>query len=1400
MIVIYKIVSTFGLTILEKSRMAASPDPLGACSAVDEVSIISCALGLLKRQQLAPQLEARQSAPMKVLASVITSSPSIEAWYASMPLIDEDSGNFVSENVEILTKVLCWQLETGSRDADRFNWTRSNRNSANVSAEAADMGVDTFALRISLAPGDAVRTRFLQTLLRQTGDASETEKVLSERSIQSIARQIIARIDAFPVGRKAECEDLVSISALVWDCCLAYGMDDDIADLSATVLYILLSRAAHNEDAPQIRRLWDDLVTRMAHLQNADDGTASTTGGLRALLASKLLRTFQRVVDERIPKSGAEKRDAIHMIPFISAVSTELCVIIQCLNGPEGDDGNSSGCEVVDIIFHISKSWQKYVRSSQDDFDEEEHRTTYMIISSVIQTFGEDFYEVLKPSRFFRTKGNTSGCRVDGSDTGRPLENIQPLRDEVRRTAVTALAEVIACDCSQPSWRLGASRPESAMASLIITRQDGGRELGLEIFSRAYDIIQSRQALNDTRMGLISGLGACLNRLASVFGDDICIEIIEKHFSAEFGPACDSRVPDASPSSMSFDPDLLRTILPIFTHRRLLGSGDAPSQLGDAVHAVLQNLVRAAKSENARRGTANQSNVYVTIFSQCFPLDALVAQLSLSCTRTQAADGSRASSHTVEARDKELLLSIVSEEMSRARRSEIRRAHDKRLRQDGEDLVDDGESYTICPKLQLACLLYCWRDVEGSLLNNLVLKVRGLIQDLMVSMEEDIETIVDLMEDSDGDEMSGASLSKVINAAIRLQHEQPDKCYASQQSIETYFDIGVALCALPLFSVAVWHDVRSDLFFDCSRILLSYGSITRLWDDVRRADEDAGVAVRQASKSAARKYNHCCTFRPAKIFSRIGMMSIFGGTKAFDGAITSFIAWSEDVGAPAIHPAEAVFALLDEEDPNLRFAVARAAVEMLTNVDVSSKLVAWKDGVLEAANDLEDDSDDDDTLDEDGEASFTTNTQENTATGDGEAYIACTTVPDESPGQDEGQDPPLDPIRTSCASAGISDALLSLLRGGYESSSASIASSSIGGPSPSARVKGASLILPDYDRDYRPFLASWILLLQRLRSLNAAAHGAHARADAAQQSPLQLWTYEAISLLESERTLFPIVGGLLPVHGHPYLSGCGGLESEAVNIDDASLSEVIRQGFLDGDIFDSNGAEFDDEDAGFDPAPSAARQYSENYIRMIVCCFHVSVSVLSVQAREWFNNLREKSMMKRIESYMAEVVTPSLLRGELENIKRSQDKYEGDLRVRVMSNEVIAEYIIDESSLELVIKLPPIFPLRCVKVECSRSVGISALRLRKLLLSITAFLANRNGTLLEAVDYWKENIAKEFEGMEECPICYSIVHATNHSIPKMKCKTCRKQYHRTCLHKWFSSSHKSNCPMCQTPW
>ncbi len=46
-------------------------------------------------------------------------------------------------------------------------------------------------------------------------------------------------------------------------------------------------------------------------------------------------------------------------------------------------------------------------------------------------------------------------------------------------------------------------------------------------------------------------------------------------------------------------------------------------------------------------------------------------------------------------------------------------------------------------------------------------------------------------------------------------------------------------------------------------------------------------------------------------------------------------------------------------------------------------------------------------------------------------------------------------------------------------------------------------------------------------------------------------------------------------------------------------------------------------------------------------------------------------------------------------------------------------------------------------------------RLRKWLLSIAAFLRGQNGGLGDAMALWRDNCAREFDGLEECLICYS---------------------------------------------
>lgn len=76
----------------------------------------------------------------------------------------------------------------------------------------------------------------------------------------------------------------------------------------------------------------------------------------------------------------------------------------------------------------------------------------------------------------------------------------------------------------------------------------------------------------------------------------------------------------------------------------------------------------------------------------------------------------------------------------------------------------------------------------------------------------------------------------------------------------------------------------------------------------------------------------------------------------------------------------------------------------------------------------------------------------------------------------------------------------------------------------------------------------------------------------------------------------------------------------------------------------------------------------------------------------------------------------------------------------------------------------------------------------------------QNGALAEAIGIWKRNFDKEFEGVEECPICYSVIHTANNSLPRLACKTCKHKFHSACLYKWFSTSHKSTCPLCQSPF
>lgn len=159
---------------------------------------------------------------------------------------------------------------------------------------------------------------------------------------------------------------------------------------------------------------------------------------------------------------------------------------------------------------------------------------------------------------------------------------------------------------------------------------------------------------------------------------------------------------------------------------------------------------------------------------------------------------------------------------------------------------------------------------------------------------------------------------------------------------------------------------------------------------------------------------------------------------------------------------------------------------------------------------------------------------------------------------------------------------------------------------------------------------------------------------------------------------------------------------------------------------------------------------------------------------------------------------PSSAVGEAGNIPDMEGEGELHARGSVAGREVWATYTFSDVTLEIGMRLPDVFPLNIVEVEARSRIGMSEARWRKTLLGMTTLLRAKDGTLAEAVELWRRNLDKTFQGAEECPICFSVLHLTTAALPRMQCRTCKKLFHSECLCKWFTKSNSSACPLCRS--
>ena len=200
--------------------------------------------------------------------------------------------------------------------------------------------------------------------------------------------------------------------------------------------------------------------------------------------------------------------------------------------------------------------------------------------------------------------------------------------------------------------------------------------------------------------------------------------------------------------------------------------------------------------------------------------------------------------------------------------------------------------------------------------------------------------------------------------------------------------------------------------------------------------------------------------------------------------------------------------------------------------------------------------------------------------------------------------------------------------------------------------------------------------------------------------------------------------------------------------------------------------------------------------------YYGMLKYLPALVRNWWN-LSDKRTANAIETFTTSQVAPTLWSEEVERISSVKTDAFDNMTIKVRSTvrEVVAIYTLgddgSEGSMELVIQLPANFPLGAVQVESGKRVGVTTSQWRTWMLQLTTFLQHQNGSIVDGLTVWKRNVDKRFQGVEECYICFYVLHGTNHQLPKLACRTCKKKFHAACLYKWFSTSNNSTCPLCR---
>eukprot|EP00762_Andalucia_godoyi_P004569 ANDGO_05134.mRNA.1 E3 ubiquitin-protein ligase listerin len=173
------------------------------------------------------------------------------------------------------------------------------------------------------------------------------------------------------------------------------------------------------------------------------------------------------------------------------------------------------------------------------------------------------------------------------------------------------------------------------------------------------------------------------------------------------------------------------------------------------------------------------------------------------------------------------------------------------------------------------------------------------------------------------------------------------------------------------------------------------------------------------------------------------------------------------------------------------------------------------------------------------------------------------------------------------------------------------------------------------------------------------------------------------------------------------------------------------------------------------------------------------------------DNLVERFYMSKLDVMFRTFISPAVVAHEISLVRKS-----GKHKV-IGTHSVMSTFKRDEISLGIEVVIPREYPLKPLQFNSSSSLEKTEESFKQYMAKKAISIQKSDGHIADILNAWQEDIQKKLEGVEECPICYSVLHTSSKQLPKVDCPQCHHKFHSACLRKWFSSSDQATCPLCR---